>query len=162
MSIIETVYAAGSTDVILNTVEIFSDAWDDPIVLVQDNSDHEIITEDERTLIAKQCGMAVALPKRDNTGAQNLTFAVDGARPEASGLIRSAIRDQVPVYLTYRCYLLSDLSEPAETPYYLVVRSMQAQADHIELTAGLFDLIDMRWPRNVYNSINAPGLRYIQ
>lgn len=162
MSIIETVYAASSTDVILNTVEIFSPAWEDRIVLVQDYVDHEIITEDSRTLLAKNCGMAVALPKRDNSGAQNLVFAIDGVRSESRGLIRSTIRDQVPVYLTYRCYVLSDLSEPAETPYFYIIRSMQSQADHIELTAGLFDLIDMRWPRNVYNSINAPGLRYIQ
>src|SRR5690606_7323020 len=149
MSIIETVYAASSTDVILNTVEIFSPSWDAPIVLVQDYTDHEIITEDSRTLLAKQSGMAVALPNRDNTVAQNLTFAVDGVRSESRGLIRSTIRDQLPVYLTYRCYLLSDLSEPSETPYFYVVRSMQAQANHVELTAGLFDLIDMRWPRNV-------------
>lgn len=162
MSVLAEVYAQGG-DVILHTVELTSDAWGGaPIVLVRDYQDHTIITEDNRTILARASGMDVALPKRDASGAQDIRFALDGVRPEATRLMRQAQKSQAIVNMTYRAYLYSDLSEPAEQPYYLIVRSFSAQADTVQVTAGLFDLIDMRWPRNLYNSINTPGLKYFQ
>ena len=161
MSVLAQVYAQGG-DVILHTVEITSESWDEPIVLVRDFVEHTIITEDNRTLIARPSGMDVALPKRDASGAQNLTFALDGVRPEATRLLRQSHSAGDHINLTYRPYLASDKSEPAEQPYYFIVRSFSAKADHVEVTAGLFDLIDMRWPRIVYDSSTAPGLKYFQ
>lgn len=160
MSVLAQVYAQGG-DVILHTIELSSDAWGgEPIVLVRDYQDHEIMTEDDRILLAKASGMDVALPKRDASGAQDIKFALDGVRPEATRLLRQAQESQAKVNLTYRCYLYSDLSEPAEQPYFFIVRSFTAQADTVQITAGLFDLIDMRWPRKLYNSKTAPGLKY--
>lgn len=162
MSLLEQVYAQGG-DVILHTLELTSTAWgSDPIVLVKDYQDHTITTEDERELLARSTGMAVALPKRDTTGAQDLTFALDGVRPEATRLVRQAQEAQAVVRVIYRCYLYSDLSEPAEPPLFLIARRYSAQMDHIEVTAGLFDLIDMRWPRIVYDSNTAPCLEFSQ
>lgn len=161
MSILAQVYVQGG-DVILHTVELSASIWSDSIVLVNGFEDHAIITEDDRELLARATGMAVALPKRDASGAQDITFGLDGVRPEATRLLRQAQEAQVPVRLTYRCYLYGDLTEPAEQPYYFIVRRFVAQADHVEVTAGLFDLIDMRWPREVYNSANAPGLTFYQ
>ena len=162
MSVLAQVYAQGG-DVILHTIELYSDAWSaDPIVLVRDYQDHGITTEDGRVLTAKASGMAVALPKRDASGAQDITFALDGVRPEATRLLRQAQDAGAEVRLTYRCYLYSDLSEPAEQPNYFIVRRFVAQADHIEVTAGLFDFIDMRWPRVLYDSNTAPALKYFQ
>lgn len=149
-------------DVQLIVIELWSKAWPDNIVLVADFVDHEITTEDNRILRAQPSGLSVSLPKRDATGAQNLTFALDGVRPEATRLLRQAEAMQAQVNLTLRVYLYSDLSEPAETPYHLIVRNFSAQADHVEVTAGLFDLIDMRWPRTLYNSVTAPCLKYQQ
>lgn len=162
MSILAQVYAQGG-DVILHTLELTSAAWgSEPIVLVKDYQDHTITTEDGRQLLARATGMAIALPKRDTTGAQDLTFALDGVRPEATRLVRQAQEAQAVVRVIYRCYLYSDLSEPAEPPLYLIARRYTAQMDHIEVTAGLFDLIDMRWPRMVYDSNTAPCLEFSQ
>ena len=161
MSILQQVYAKGG-DVILHTIELTSQAWAEPIILVRDYQNHTITTEDDRELLAIASGMAVALPKRDATGAQDITFALDGVRPEATRLLRQAQDAGEEVRLTYRCYLYSDLSEPAEQPHYFIVRRFVAQADHIEVTAGLFDFIDMRWPRMLYDSNTAPGLKYFQ
>lgn len=161
MSILAQVYVEGG-DVILHTFEIWSDVWDGRIVLVKDYQNHVITTEDGRTLEAQMSGLAVALPKRDATGAQDITLAFDGVRPESTRLLRQANEAQATVYITYRSYLYSDLSEPAEPPYKLIVRRHIAQADHVEVVAGLFDLIDMRWPRQLYNSINTPGLKHFQ
>lgn len=162
MSVLAQVYTQGG-DVILHTIELTSSAWSDGgIVLVRDFQDHTITTEDDRVLLARASGMEVALPKRDASGAQDINFALDGVRPEATRLLRQAQDAGETIRLTYRCYLHSDLSEPAEQPYFMIVRRFTAQADHVEVTAGLFDMIDMRWPRELYNSVNTPGLKYYQ
>lgn len=161
MSVLEQVYVEGG-DLILHVIELNSSAWGTPIILVQDFVQHTFTTEDAETITAQPCGMAIALPKRDASGAQNLTFALDGVRPDATRLLRLAQDEQAQVNLIYRCYLESDKTEPAEPPYHFIVRAFVAQWDRVEITAGLFDLIDMRWPREVYNSINTPCLKYYQ
>lgn len=162
MTILSELYASGGRDVILHTIELQCPAWTDPICIVKDFRDHTIITEDARTLTAKASGMAIALPKRDATGTQNLTFAIDNVRSEASRLLRAANENRQLVTLIYRCYLASDLSAPAERPIKFIVRSYKAQAQHVEITAGLFDLINLRWPRHKYDAEFSPGLKYLQ
>lgn len=162
MSVLAQVYTQGG-DVILHTIELTSSAWPSGgIVLVRDFQDHTITTEDGRVLLARASGMAVSLPKRDASGAQDITFALDGVRPEATRMVRAAQDAQAPVRVIYRCYLAGDLSEPAEPPLFMFARRYAARADHIEVTAGLFDLIDMRWPRMVYDSNTAPCLEFMQ
>ena len=161
MSVLEQVYVEGG-DLILHVIELNTVAWSEPIILVQDFVEHTFTNEDAEEITALPCGMAIALPKRDASGAQSLTFALDGVRPEATRLLRAAQDAQAQINLIYRCYLESDKTEPAEPPYNFIVRSFVAQWDRVEITAGLFDLIDMRWPREVYNSINTPCLKYYQ
>lgn len=161
MSILQELYAQGGDDVILHTVELSCDAWAEPIVLVRDFVDHVITTEYSRVLTAEASGMSVSLPKRDNTTAQRLTFALDGVRQRATMLLRQALAEQKAVRLTYRVYLSSNLGAPAEVPHHFEVHAIKTTANRVEVTAGLFDLIDMKWPRDVFNSENAPGLRFI-
>lgn len=162
MSILARLYSEGGSEVILHTVEIQCDSWLEPITLVRDYIDHEIMTEDKRRLTAKASGMNVALPKRDNRGAQKLTFAIDGVRYESTVLIRDAIAAQQEIRLIYRVYTSDDLSAPAKRPYHFYVHTIKSQAERVELTAGLFDFIDMRWPRQVFDSENAPCLKFSQ
>ena len=163
MTILSEVYSAhDTTDVVLHTIEISSDAWDDAICLVQDFADHTVITEDGRSVLARGSGIDISLPKKDSKGAQNITFAIDGVRGEATKLLRESLYAQQEVRLTYRTYLASDLSSPADNPYHFVVRSFTAKADSVEITAGIFDFIDMKWPRVTYNSTTTPCLKYMQ
>lgn len=161
MSILEQVYVEGG-DLILQCVELNCEAWSNSIYLVNDFVEHTFTTEEPAIITASPCGMRVALPKRDASGAQNLTFAIAGVRPEATRKLRQAQDAQKQINMVFRVYLESDKTEPAESPYHLIVRSFVAQWDVVEITAGLFDLIDMRWPRELYNSINTPCLKYYQ
>lgn len=162
MSILDELYANSGVDVILNTIELSCDAWAEPIVLVRDYVNHTIRTEDNRTLVALASGMDVSLPKRDNTGAQKLNFAIDGVNSQALSLVRSALVAQDVIHLTYRAYVSSNLNEPAETPYKFIVHSCIINRSQIDITAGMFDFIDYKWPRVVFNSETAPCLKYIQ
>lgn len=161
MSILEQVYAGSKNDVILDVIELQSSAWPEPIVLVHDYQDHVITTEDGRTLTATGVAMSATMPKRDSSAAQDVRFVMDGVRAGASELVRAAQEQGSVINLTHRIYLYSDLSEPADEPRRYIVRALSAQANNIEVTAGLFDIIDMRWPRLVYNSNTAPCLKYI-
>lgn len=161
MSILEQVYVEGG-DLILHVIELNSTAWTAPIILVQDFVEHTFTTENDEEITALPCGMAIALPKRDASGSQSLTFGLDGVRPEATRKLRQAQDDQAQINLIYRCYLESDKTEPADPPYNFIVKSFTARWDTVQITAALFDLIDMRWPREVYNSISAPCLKYYQ
>lgn len=161
MSTLEQVYMEGG-DVILPVFELFSAAWPETIVLVPDYVDHVVTTEDSRVLTAQACAIRVALPARDASGAQSLKFVMGGVRPEATRLVRAAQEARSEIGCTLRYYLASDLSEPARAPYYMIVRNYSASAATVEIIAGLFDMIEMRWPRVLYNSNTAPCLRYIQ
>lgn len=162
MSLIEEVYASVGPHVILQTIELTCDAWDEPIYLVDDQRDWELTTENSETVTFLQCAMTVSLPKRDATAAQDLAFAIDGVRDKATSLLRDAMREPYPVRLVHRVYLDSDTSQPAEPPLQMAVKMYKAQASHVEITAGIFDMIDMRWPRDVYDSETAPQLIYMQ
>lgn len=162
MSILARLYAEGGNEVILNTLEITCAAWEEPIVLVRDYVDHVITTENGRTLTAVASGMQVALPKRDASAAQKLTFAIDGVRSEATKLMRDAHNSGEIIQLTLRVYTSNDLTEPAETPITFSVDAIRIAGTRIDLTAALFDMIDMRWPREVFNSQTAPMIKYIQ
>ena len=162
MSILEKLYAQGGTDVILNTVEFQCQAWAEPLVLVRDYVDHIITTEDSRTLTAFASGMDVAIPKRDSTAAQKLVFAIDGVNMQATTMIRDAIERQMKIKMIYRTYVSSDLSEPAGKPFNFYVHAIKITGTRVDVTAGLFDFIDMRWPRAVFNDNTAPCLKYVQ
>lgn len=168
MTILSRVCVSGGDDVIIPTIELSCPAWADypgavegSLFICDGYEDHEITTEDDRTVTARATGLAVALPKRDATGAQNLIFAVNNLYGEVAELKRLAIDSGGDIALTFRTYLLSDLSHPAETPLYLVVRGIDTENGQATITAGLFDLIDTKWPRRVFNSENAPAAGYM-
>jgi hypothetical protein len=161
MSVLARFYNEVGNDVKLHTVEITCEAWSQPIVLVRDYVDHSLITEDDRHIKALASGMQVALPKRDASGKQPITFAIDGVRTEAVELLKQAINSRKAVQLTYRAYLASDKTAPAERPYKFNVTTYRARNTVIELTGEIFDVIDMRYPRDVFNSVNAPMLQFM-
>ncbi len=63
--------------------------------------------------------------------------------------------------LTYREFLASDKTTPAQTPYRFVVRSGQMVGTSVQISAGFFDAINTAWPRDLYTSIFAPGIKYL-
>lgn len=162
MSVLEELYAQGGEDVILSTVVLSCDAWDSPVALVRDYVGHTITTENADVYQAMPCGMSVVLPKRDATGSQQLVFAIDGVAAQSKTLIMQAVSAGRQIELVYRSYLLSDLSQPAEAPHKLLVKSAKITNTKLEVAAGLFALIDMRWPRLVFDSTTAPCLKYVQ
>ena len=161
MTAISILYASGGADVLIPTLELACSAWDSPVLLCRGYEDQTCTTEDARTLTFLACGMELALPARDNKGAQNLTFAIDNVTGDAQRLLDQALEAGERVSLTYRVFLSSDKSAPAEPPYYFTVLSGRMVGPQVQLTAGFFNAIGTAWPRRLYTTAFAPGVKYL-
>lgn len=162
MTALQRLCASGGPEVLIITLELSCSIWAAPICICPGFSDYVCGTEDGRTLVFKGCGIDVALPKKDSSGSQNLTFAIDNVSGEPQRLIDEALEARAQINLMLRKYLSTDLAQPAEHPYRLIVRSAQSERTQVQITAGLFDLTEYAWPRDLYDTNFAPDLKYMQ
>jgi len=160
MTILERVFASGGNEVVIPTLEITSTAWASAILLCNGYDNKTCITEDARTLTFIAAGIQIALPKRDTAGTQVLSFAIDNVTGEAQTLIDAALAAGTRILMTFRHYLSTDLTAPAEPPLQLVVRDGVMEGTVLTVNAAFFDLINTAWPRRFYTATFAPGLRY--
>ena len=160
MTILEQVYASGG-DVIVSTLELTCPAWGTPVLICQGYEDQTCITEDSRTLTFLASAIEIALPKKGNTAGQSLMFAIDNVTGEAQAKIDQALEAEQRIIMIYREYLQSDKSAPAQSPYFMTVLGGTMQGSSVQIQAGFFDLINTKWPRDLYTTKFAPGLRYL-
>ncbi|MEG0860266.1 MAG: DUF1833 family protein [Pseudomonas sp.] len=159
MSILKRLYASSGSEIIHEVLEVsdgvttyrMTQGWDELTVTL----------ETGEVVACTPCGMELALPARNDDGTQDLTFALSNVDGKASGFVREALRDQRTMSLVYRTYTSDDLGAPAHAPHRFRVKGGTVTATQLSVTAGYFDLLDTRWPRNTYNLNAFPGLRYI-
>lgn len=159
MALINQVYASGG-DVIISTLELQCSAWSDSVRICNGFEDQTVTDENSTVKTFSAAGISVALPKKNTQGGQTLTFAIDNITGEAQQRIDQALDAGAEVTMTYRVYLASDLSAPAEAPLALKVKDGKMQNTTVEINAGFFDLINTAWPRVLYTADFAPGLKY--
>lgn len=162
MTVLQRVFASGGTEVVIPTLEITCTAWVAPILLCNGFENHTCVTEDARTLTFIASAIKVALPKRDTSGTQVLTFGIDNVTGEAQQLVDQALEAGERVHLIFRHYLSIDLSAPAETPLKFVVRDGVMEGGALQINAAFFDMINTAWPRRYYTPEFSPGLRYFK
>lgn len=161
MNPIDIARASGGTDVEIPTLELSSPAWPASKFICGGFFDQVFTTEDGRTVTFEACGLDASLPKKGNEGNQVLGVSIDNVRGEAQRLLTEANRLSVGVTLTYRLYLDSDHSEPAERPFTMEVLSFNAKGSTVEIQAGYFNLIGLAWPRVRYTTQFSPGIKYL-
>lgn len=155
-------YCSGSSEVVaLHTLEIVSEGWPEPVLLCQGFEDQTCVTEDGRVLTFKASGFDIALPKSEGSARQELQFGLDNVSRAAQVLLSASIDAQAEVTLTRRLYLWPNLSAPAEAPSVMTVLSASFNASAAQIKAGLLDLLNLAWPRVVYDLGFAPGIRFI-
>ena len=160
MTVLERVYASGG-DIIISTIELTCNAWAESVFICNGFENQTCTDEDSRVINFQAAGISISLPKKDNSGAQSLMFAIDNITGESQALIDQAIEAEERVFLTFRCFLASDKSTPAERPYYMTVISGTVKGTAIQIQAGFYDLLNTMWPRNVLSTSFAPGLKYL-
>lgn len=161
MNPLDILRSSGGTDVEIPTIELSSSAWADSLYLCAGFFDQTFTLETGDAVLFQASGLDAALPKKDNQGTQVLGVAIDNVRGEAQRRLDAAKSAGAKVFITYRLYLESDPSAPAERPMTLEVLSFSAEGPTVELQGGYFNLVGSAWPRFRYTSDFSPGIKYI-
>ncbi|MCY1377832.1 hypothetical protein D9M69_654250 [compost metagenome] len=117
--------------------------------------------EDTRTVTFIATGFDASLPKKSTEGGQVLGIAIDNVRGEVQRRVDAANQAGEAIQIIYRTFIESDLSAPADPPYYLDALRVSLEGPTASISAGYFDLLNTAWPRERYNTTNAPGITYI-
>lgn len=158
-SILNRLYASSGEEVIIETLQI--NIGDDVHYLCKGYEDIIAVTENGDAITFKACAIDIALPARNSDGTQDLQFAIDNINGETSTAVRKALDNLSDATLTYRNYVSTDLSAPAEVPYTLTIKSGSWTATQAQVAAGYMNILDTAWPRNRYTLTYYPGLRYM-
>lgn len=162
MTILEQVCASSSsTDVIIDTLELTCPSWAAPQRLVQGFFDQVLGFGDGTYDTFKAVPIGLVLPSRSNETNQKLVFALDNVLGEAQRLIDLALESEERITLTFRRYLLSNIYGPAEPPFVATVLGGGMTGSTVQLNAGFHNLLDYKWPRDVYDLDFAPDLAYL-
>ena len=159
MNPIEECYASGK-GIFLDTIEAVPIGSTYRYTYCSGYTDRTCVTEDGRTITFTALAMDLALPKNDNSGFQNIVLGLDNTTGEVQESVEEAKSLGQRVVITFRRYLLEDLSFPSER-YRLTVLSREYEDDIAKLTCGFFDLLNTNGLRNVLTTNLAPGLKYI-
>lgn len=161
-AVLKRLYASGGDEVLLYLLELSCPAWTDTIRIARGFDNPTVTTEDMRTVTFTGAGIELALPKKDASGNQNVRFAIDNVTGEAQKMIEDAISAGQRITLTLRTYISTDLAAPADFPFVATVKSAQFDRSRVQVDAGFFDLINTAWPRLLYTTVFAPGLKYME
>lgn len=157
--LLQTVYASAPTDVvIIPTLEI--QAPGETIRLVHAYEDQQLKVDGVMQTF-ESCSIQIALPAKDTSGNQTLTFGLGLVDGRAQRIIMDAIDTGQPSYLVYREYLSTDTSAPARTPIRMVISGGQFSGAMVQIEASYFDMLNTAWPRERYTVESAPGVKYL-
>lgn len=160
-TLIERVYASAGSEVIIDTIELACPAWTESLYIVKGYEDMLLGLDGVTYKSFMAAPIAIALPKKSNQGNQTLNFAIDNVTGQAQRLIDTAMEASERITLTFRRYLNVDLSAPSERPFYATVLGGNVTGTTVQIEAGFQDILNLAWPRDLYTSVFAPGLKYL-
>jgi hypothetical protein len=158
-AVLDIIYASGGP-LPLSTLELSCSAWAAPVLVCNGFEDKICQTEDGRILTFLASNIEMALPKKSNTGAQTLKFAISDIDGVSQRLIDQAIDSGAQCFITHRLYAQSNLMVPAEPPYRMRITGGSMQSPTLQVEAGFGEIISVKWPRRQYTVEEFRGLLY--
>lgn len=159
MTILNRLYASSGSEAIIETLQIVVGA--ETFWLTEGFEDITAILEDGTTQTFIATAINIVLPTRNADGTQDLNWAIDNIDGSVSTAIQKVINEQEIGEITYRKYISTDLSYPAERPFTLTVKGGTWSAIVAQIKAGYLNILDTAWPRRRFTLPDFPGLRYI-
>lgn len=154
-----------SDEVILHTLEIRHPNFTTPLRVVKDWQDLTAKLEVDAPVNAGEyvtfLGLAFEFvpPSSTTQASPEVQITLDNVSREIGLALESAIESMQKISLTYRPYLLSDLSMPQMSPpLNMTVMSGSINMLRATLRAGFSDFANMRFPSQVYTAARFPGL----
>lgn len=158
-ALVKFIVQAPPGDAWLDVLELTHGAWPQPYVLVAYNYSVRVTFEDGRKFDALPLAFRVDLPDAGTQGRQDMGITFDNVGAEIWNALELAqTKPDVPIVVTWRVYLKSNLAAPAAQPFRLSVVNVTATQEVVTMTAQRSDLINRRWPRVVYKPERWPGL----
>ncbi len=156
-----TVYASAPTGaVLIPTLEVLIPGADP--IRVCNGYENQTVTLETSAVVTFEAGnLVMELPERNDTGKQTLKFGLWNVNGEAQEAVEQALESDSETLIVYREYDSRDLSAPASQPQtFTLVGGTFEQLD-VQFEASYYDILNTAWPRERYNSLNAPGIRYL-
>lgn len=161
MSILEEVYASNPAgSLIIPSLEV--NIVGQPPIRICTGFEDQMLGVSGALQLFEAGSLSIALPSKNTSGMQTLNFGVAGVNSLVQKYMDQALETGETVAIIYREYLESDKMTPARTPYVmkLIGGTLEANGE-AQLSAGFFDLLNLRWSREIYTAENAPGIRYL-
>lgn len=158
MTAINRLYASSGSEVIIGTLQI--DIGGQKHYLCEGYEDITAVTERGETVTFFACAIVLSLPARNEDGTQDLKFMLCNVDGVVSTAIRKAIDAMSTASITFRKYISTDLTAPAEQPYVMPVKGGSWTPLTVNVTAGFKNMLDYAWPRDRYTLTYFQGLRY--
>lgn len=155
------VNASAGNDVIIRTLDLNSAPWSESIFICNGFEDQTCTDENGRVVDFTAVNFDAVLAAKDAKGNQTLAFALDNTTGEVSRKTDLSTEANARVTAVYRTFLESNRDAPAEVPYRLNGLSMRFKGLVAEAQCGYFNMIGVKYPRNLYTTDFAPALRYI-
>lgn len=101
----------------------------------------------------------VVLPGFEEGHTPTLKITVDNVGRDLTEQLEAATASQQPIEVTYRPYLLTDLSGPQmDPPITMTVLNASADVLKVEFNCSLDDVTNIPFPRRLYTPEEFPGL----
>ena len=101
----------------------------------------------------------VKRPGFEENQTPQLVITLDNVGRELIGYLEAAASDPNVIEVTYRPYLLSDLSAPQmDPPITMIATDVQVDVFQVQITATLDDVTNWAFPHRLYQPADFPGL----
>lgn len=155
-------YAVAPEDeIILETLQFDHPSFAQPVRVV---NDHQFLTaglEDDGGMVEfVPCFFKFTRPEESSSSSMpEVNIQVDNVAKILIPFIEQVVQSRIAMSMTWRPYLMSDLSGPHMLPVLtLTLRAIGTDMNSVTATAGFTDLANRKFPGNEYSSRLFPGL----
>lgn len=161
MSVIAEIYAsnpAGSLIIPAIRIEISGQ----PVIRICSGFEDQMLGVNGVLQLHEAGSLSATLPAKNTSGSQTLSFGVGGVNALVQQYFDLAQESGEPVKITFTEYLESDKMTPMRKPYVMDLLGGVLEANgQAQLSAGFFDVLNLRWSRELYTAETAPGIKYL-
>jgi hypothetical protein len=157
----EAYATARASAVILDTLQVSHVSQAESLFLVSALVDYDLTLETDEVVTFKGCAFRITPPATGENGKQELGLVFDNVNREVSDFMHAAKSTPSPVEITYRPYLLDNLTQPQlKTPLVLYLTDVVVTLFDVSGRASFADIINRPFPARsqIYTRTRFPGL----
>lgn len=161
----EAYAAAPNTSVAYHTLELYHPSFTTPIRVVRDFVDLSARLEStaprDASTYVTFVGYAfdIVPPEVSTTGVPECQITIDNVSRDIMQNLEASVTTSTPITVIYRMFLSTDLTAPQNNPpMTLTIISIQADMFKVTATATFGDLVNKRFPSQLYTIETFPGL----